>query len=247
GIRLFGNEIPAEQQVQSQGDDGQVETEIIETFGAGNALRNLVIGISQFTAGAAYWIGLLLALFATAPLMVSLQNTGTIDVLLSKPLSRSKLLTGRLVGVFTAVAILITYLMGAVWLVMSLKSGIWYPKFLMSIGVVILMFGVMYGVVTLVSVLSQSTALALIVTYGLIFASIILSVREQLEPQINPPWRSIYVGLYHLLPNFTEVTKTVAQLAGQEPVPGWYPLLSSVLFGLVMYAASYAIFQRKDY
>lgn len=247
GLRLFGNAIETEQEVTFTDEEtGEVKTRTVHPLGE-DPLQNLVVGIESAAAGATYWLGLFLALFAAAPLMVSLQDRGTIDLALSKPIGRAKLLTGRLLGVGLAVVLLIGYLLGMLWLVMSIKSGIWHPRFLLSIGVIGLMFMVMYGVVTLVSVTTRSTALALIVTYGLIFASIILGFREQLELQINLPWRHLYVGLYHLLPNFAEVTPMVAKLTSATPVPSWYPLWSSCGFGAVMYALAYLRFTRKDY
>jgi len=87
----------------------------------------------------------------------------------------------------------------------------------------------------------------LIVTYGLIFASIILSFKSVLAAQINLPWRHLYNGLYHILPNFAEVTQTVAQLAGNESVENIYPIISSVAFGLVIYALAFYRFNKTDY
>ncbi len=247
GIRLFGNAIETEQEVTFTDEEtGETRTETVHPLGD-DPLENLVIGVESAAAGITYWLGLFLALFAAAPLVVSLQERGTIDLALSKPISRSTLLTGRLLGVWLAVFLLIGYLLGMVWLIMSIKSGIWHPRFLLSIGIIVLMFMVMYGAVTLISIAARSTALALIVTYGLIFASLILGVREQLELQINLPWRHIYVALYHILPNFAEVTPMVAKLTSPDPVTSWYPLWSSCGFGLVMYGLSYLLFIRKDY
>ena len=152
-----------------------------------------------------------------------------------------------MLGVFIVVLILGTYLMGMVWLVMSIKSGIWNVQFLWSIPMAMIMFSVMYSVVLLVGVSTQSTALSLIVTYGLIFCSIVLGLKEQLVPQINPPWRQVFLAFYHILPNFAEVTQSVVQLAGRQAVASWYPLVSSLLFGGVVYVLAFIKFKRRDF
>ena len=216
-------------------------------FGGEDTLMKFVVGAEQAVAGASYWIGILLSLFATAPLINNMLERGRIDLLLSKPISRSKLLLSHILGVLLVVFLLALYLMGMIWLIMSFKSGIWNVQFLSAIIMVVLMFAVMYSVVLLLGVTTQSTALSLIVTYGLIFCSLIFAAKDQLTMQINPPWRQVYVSLYHVFPNFAEVTEPVVQLAGGGIVESWYPLLSSLLFGAVVYALAFFQFNRKDF
>ena len=112
---------------------------------------------------------------------------------------------------------------------------------------VLIMFSVMYSVVLLIGVSTQSTALSLIVTYGLIFASLVLAAKDEILTQINPPWRQVYVGFYHVLPNFAEVTVPVVQLVAGDTVESWYPLISSIAFGAVIYVFAFAKFNRRDF
>ena len=230
GIRIFG------QQAGPEGEGGSLPL-----------LEELVVGVEQAVAGAGYWMGILLALFATAPLVVALQERGRIDLLLSKPVSRSTLLAGHLLGVLMTVLMLAVYLLGMIWLVMSIKSGIWNAWFLTSIGMAMIMFTIMYGVVLLLGVTSQSTALSLIATYGLIFCSIVFVFKTELVPQINPPWRQIFLALYYILPNFAEVTKPAVQLAAGQDVGTWKPLYWSAAFGLAAYAMAFRVFSKRDY
>lgn len=227
GLRLFGEE--------PGGPLGSV------------GLAELVFVVESAVAGLAYWIGILLALFATAPLAVSLLTPGHIDVLLSKPISRTTLLSGHVLGIWLAMAVLAVYLLGGTWLIMSFKSGIWNPAFLGSIGLVVGMFAVMYGAVLLMSVWTESTALALIVSYGLIFASIVLAAADAILDQMGVIGSAGFLTLYHLLPNFAEVTVIVSALSQAEPVGDWYPLWSALLFGAVAYGLALWWFNRRDF
>lgn len=238
GVRIFGQEATSEGPDHSSADSPNSGLPLLE---------EVVIGVQQGVVGASYWMGILLALFATAPLIGSLLEKGRVDLLLSKPLSRGALLGGHLLGVLIVVFVLAVYLMGMIWLVMSIKSGIWNPQFLTAIIMVVIMFTIMYSVVLLVGVSTQSTALSLIVTYGLIFCSIIFIFKTELAPQINLPWRHVYVAFYYLLPNFAEVTKPVVQLAGSQDVETWSPLLYSSIFGGVMYLFAWMKFYRRDF
>ena len=235
GMKIFGQDADVQ---TNNGGEGVSQLPI---------LRDFVLGIEKVVAGASYWMGILLTLFATAPLIGSLLERGRVDLILSKPIGRMALLGSHVLGVLTVVFSLALYLMGAVWLIMSIKTGIWNFHFLTSIAMVMIMFTIMYSVVLLIGVTTRSTALSLIVTYGLIFCSLIFLGKDTIAPQINMPWRQVFLGFYHVLPNFAEVTESVVQLAGGETVRSWYALISSAVFGVVMYALAAFRFARRDF
>ena len=216
-------------------------------FNGGSLLESVVFSAQAFVSGAAYWIGILLALFATGGLVASLVERGQVDVVLTKPLSRSAVLAGRLAGVWLVMLALVVYLFGAVWLVMSLKSGIWNPRFLLAIGAVFGMFAVLYSVVALVGVWSGSAPLSLISTLAVLFVTLVLAI-PNLADQVSRVWRPVVTGLYAVLPKFGSVgTSLVPQLATGQPVATLTPLLSSLAFGAVCYAGAFVLFARRDY
>lgn len=238
GARLFGEEMSGDSDLTDELGEPALGNSLLETF---------AFGAEMFAAGAAYWVGILLALFATGGLIASMLQQGQVDLLLTKPLSRSKILAGRLLGVSVVMLALLTYLLGAVWLVMSIKTGIWNPRFLLAISVVFVMFMVLYSLISLTSVWTGSTPLSLILTFGLLFASLILAIKP-LHEQITQPGRSIVVGLYNILPKFVDVgAHIVPQLVVGETVESWFPFVSSLAFGVVAYALAFRLFQRKDF
>lgn len=242
GIQVFGQEAvsPGEMEVPEDGEDVEAMQDMM-------TLDRVVLMIESAVAGATYWIGILLALFAVAPLFTRLLQPGHIDLLLSKPMSRLQLISGHTLGVWITMLILAVYLLGGLWLIMSIKTGVWNFSFLLSILVVVGMFAVMYAPIMFMGVWTQSTALALITTYGLIFVSMFLAGGETLATQLGTVSEPIFWGLYHTLPNFTEVTMVISALAQAEPVASWYPLLSSLFFAAVLYAASVVWFARRDF
>ena len=237
GLRIFGDQV-----VQPT-----VDPETGEVTGEAMTVERFLIEVESVVAGAAYWVALLLGLFATAPLLSGLLERGRIDLMLSKPISRTLLLSGHVLGVWLAVLTMALYLFGMVWIVLSVKTGLWHGSFFLTVLVVVGIFAVMYSVVTFLTVLTNSTALALIVTYGLLFASIFLSFHDELAPQINRPWRSVYLAIYHVLPKPVEVTMTAVQLVRMEPVASWYPFFSTLAFGAVLYGAAAVWFNRRDF
>ena len=233
GIRLFGQEAAPE---DMGGEDAPPLT-----------LSRVVVAVESVVAGVAYWIGILLALFASASLFPDLQSDGRVELLLSKPIGRLNVLLGHMLGVWSAIGILAVYLLGGVWVIMSLKTGVWNPRFLFSLLLVVGMFAVMYAAVMLMGVWTESTALGLIVSYGLIFVSMVLAAADQIGPTLGSVGRPVFWGLYHGLPNFTEVTQIVSTLAKGESVSSWYPFVSSLLFGGAAYAVTGYWFVRRDF
>lgn len=211
------------------------------------SIESFVLGVNQFVFGAAYIFGTLLGLFATMPLVAGFLERGRIDLLLSKPISRSNLLAGHIAGVWATVMILVAYLIGAIWIVISLKTGVWAPRYLLAAPVIAIMFTVVFSIVVLVSVATRSTGLALVVAYGCIFCSAILAAHDQIIPQLSGFGKGLFVTLYHVLPNYIEVAGIMAQLASSEIVENWYPLTSSLLFGVVCYACAFIVFHRRDF
>lgn len=249
-LRLFGQspevEVEREGQVTEETLDDQLQRDE-DPFDGEDPLRMVVIVAESFVAGAAYWVGILLALFATGGLVSSMMDRGQVDLLLSKPLSRSRILGGRLLGVGIVTATLTIYLMGMVWLVMALKTGIWNPRFLLAIGVVFAMFAVMYAIVTLMSVWSGSTPLALVTTLGVLFVSLVIAI-PALPEKLNEPWRGVVEALHASLPRFADVgARVVPDLARDVPVDGWGHLWASLGFGAVVYVGAFLIFRRKDF
>lgn len=92
--------------------------------------------VKQVQAGVAtflYTWGMFLAVFASAGLIPSVLEPGRIELLLSKPISRTHLLLGRFLGNLMVVSFNIVYLVAGVWLILAFKTNIWRPEFLISI------------------------------------------------------------------------------------------------------------------
>lgn len=247
-VRILGLESQPTEFVRNPDTD-----EIIKDAETGDRLRqnltldSFVVGINTFVFGLAYIFGTLIGLFATMPLVTGFLERGRIDLLLSKPISRAKLLAGHIGGVWAVVLLLTSYLIGGIWLVIALKTGVWQFTFLLAIPAITTMFAVIFSVVITTAIASRSSGLALVLAYGTIFISAILAARDQIVPQLSDLWGSLFVAMYHILPNYFEVMKIMTQQASGESVTSNYPLISSILFGVTVYAIGFIIFNRRDF
>lgn len=120
------------------------------------------------------WVGVILALIATAGFFPSLMQRGTVDVMLSKPIARWQLFLGKYLGSMAFVAVHATIFVVLTFLVCGTRWGVWLPGYLLSIPLVVLLFSYLYCVSVLVAIPTRSSVAAVLVTLGawVVFAGI---------------------------------------------------------------------------
>jgi len=195
--------------------------------------------------------GILISLFATASLFPSMQEKGTIDLLLSKPISRTGIIVAKFLGNLAIVAFNIFFLIFGVWLVLSVKTGIWNIGFLVSGLTITVSYAVLLTILAFVGILAQSTGLSIMITFLVAYAiSPILLLLQ--EPRIlrfftHQSSRMLIRVLYYIFPKTTELGNLTRLVVEGKEVTSWMPLWSSLLFGVVVFGATIYLFYRKDY
>jgi ABC-type transport system involved in multi-copper enzyme maturation permease subunit len=110
------------------------------------------------------WLAAILALISTASVIPELVSGGSIDMMLSKPITRTRLfLTRWVTGLFFA-GIQALVFVTASFLVIGLRGGTWEPALFIAVPVVIVFFSYLYCVCALVGLLTRSTVAALLLT-----------------------------------------------------------------------------------
>lgn len=218
-------------------------------------IDQLVLGFEAGFSAVLYLVGTFLAIFATAHLVPRLQEKGTIDLYLSRPVGRVHLLLSRYAGGIALASANLAYLIGAIWLTIVWKTGVVNPRFLLS-GVVILFatatlmaFGFLIGVVT------SSTNVSIMSTYALFFVSAILAGHDKIEAALSSEWSAGAVhALYVALPKTSALGAAVVQLVagGLFPDRGGdhvtiATFASTALFGAACLGLAAYLFKRKDF
>ena len=93
-------------------------------------IEKLVLGFETGFSVFLYFICTFLAIFATAHLVPRMQEKGTVDLYLSRPVGRVKLLLSRYVGRADPGRSNVIYLMGSIWLIVVWKTHVVNPRFL---------------------------------------------------------------------------------------------------------------------
>jgi len=141
-------------------------------------LDQIIYGIESVVALGLYTAGVFMALFATSSLIPSFLEKGSIDLLISKPISRLQILTGRYLGAVAIVAFNIFYMIIFSWLIMSLKTGIWNFGFLLAGVMIVVTFAILFALMTFLGVTIRSGPFSLMITYLIIFFSPLLLKRD---------------------------------------------------------------------
>lgn len=227
-------------------------TATVSLFGRTNNraadLDRLVRGVYGSIATFLYTFGMFLAVFASSGLIPSVLEPGRIELLVSKPVSRTHILLGRYAGNVLVVTCNVIYLVLGVWTILGIKTGIWSPAFLISIATTSFIFAVLLSVVVLMGVLFESAALATMVTVALMLMSPILAQTSTMMRLLSSEWsRQTWRTLYYTLPKVYDLGKMTLDAIQSRTFNGFMPIWTSALFGAAVLAGALAIFARRDF
>lgn len=110
------------------------------------------------------WIATILALVSTAGIFPDLITSGSIDLVVSKPISRLRLFLTQYAAGLLFVTLQVTLFTVASFLVMGFRGGVWEPGVLVAVPLVVCFFSYLFGVCVLLGLLSRSTVAALLLT-----------------------------------------------------------------------------------
>jgi ABC-2 type transport system permease protein len=221
----------------------------------GNELKIRAVTIQQwvqtFQAALAILIGtagLSLALMATSTLFPQMLQKGSIDLLLCRPIPRWRLVVARFLGGASIMAFNAAYLFLGVWLVLGLKPGIWTDGFPASVLLAIFAFVILFSVVMMASVVTESSPAGLLSAYTLLMFSPILAAHEKITPAFSSElYRRMFRSLYWVLPKSAETIGAMRRLIlGQQLEIGWV-VGTSTAFALACFIVTLVYFTRKDY
>jgi ABC-2 type transport system permease protein len=235
GVKLFGQSV----------DVGDRKVEI----------DKIVLGFESGFSGFLYLVGTFLALFATAHLVPRLQEKGTVDLYLSRPIGRVPLLLSRYAGGLLLAAANVLYLIGSMWLIVVWKTRVFHPRFLLSGAVILFTIATLMAFAFLIGVITSSTGVALMTTYAVFFFAAILSAHDRISAAVSTEFAARVVdGLYWILPKTAQLGQaTVALVAGREAPERLADINhlavygSTALFGVAALGLASWLFSRKDF
>jgi ABC-type transport system involved in multi-copper enzyme maturation permease subunit len=188
------------------------------------------------------WIIVLLGIIATASFVPNLLRRGSIDLIVSKPVSRSQLLLFKYLGGLTFLFLNASFIIILVWVIVGLRSSIWSWGFLLTIPILTFFFGILYAVSVFLAVWTRSTVVCILLTivawfviwlfgllYGLTYPDPILpeSAAAKIDEAQNrsarseglelPAWASGTIRTVHkALPRTRDLGKLTSRLLSED-------------------------------
>lgn len=184
----------------------------------------------------------------------SMLQKGHIDLLLSKPISRTKIVIGHLLAGTTFAFLSSFFLLGIIWLIVSSKTGVWHIPFLYSILWFTFIFLTMYSFVILIGFLTKNTMLNILINLILFFPiswifyllNLVIKKGEQFF-SLGAVTEFIIKFFYYILPKPWDLADLCENTIKMESLGSVQPIISSVLFIGVMISLSIWYFNKKDY
>lgn len=218
-------------------------------------LDQLVLGFESSFSAFLYLLGTFLAIFATAHLVPRLQDKGTIDLYLSRPVGRVALLLSRYVAGLVLAASNVLYLVGMIWLIVVWKTRVIHPQFLLGAAVIVFVIAALLAFAFLIGTITSSTAVSIMTSYALFFISAILVAHEQIEAAVDSVWNARLIhALYMIFPKTSELGRATIALVSGGNAPAQIagtltlqPFVTTALFTLACLALSSWIFTRKEF
>lgn len=236
GAKLFGNEV-------------ELEAGMFQ-------MEDLVTGFETGFSAVIYLIGIFLAIFATAHLVPRLQDKGTVDLYLSRPVGRMQILLSRYAAGLLLAAANVIYLIGAIWLIVIWKTHVVHLRFLLSGVIIMFSIAVLLAFAFAVGVVTSSTAVSIMATYAIFFLSLVLATHERIGAALATQWKADLIhGMYWVFPKLFELQQaTIVAVSGGDHIPERMAdavtvatFWTSGLFGLGCLALACWLFQRKEF
>lgn len=110
------------------------------------------------------WAATILALISTASLFPDFLAGGSIDLLLSKPIGRTRLFLTKYATGLLFVGLQVTVFSLACFVVIGVRGKAWEPRLLLAIPIVLIFFSYVWCVCALLGLLTRSTIASLLLT-----------------------------------------------------------------------------------
>lgn len=219
------------------------------------SIEKLVMGFESGFSVFLYIICTFMAIFATAHLVPRMQDKGTVDLYLSRPVSRVQLLLSRYVAGLILSASNLIYLIGTVWLIVVWKTRVAHPRFLLGGLIIFLVIAVLLAFAFLVGVVTSSTAVSIMTTFGIFFFGLAMAGHDKYAAAVSKDWQAWLIEtLYWVFPKTAEMGQAVFAFVGGSEMPERVlrvltpaPFLTTAAFGAGCLILASWLFTRKEF
>lgn len=167
------------------------------------------------------WVGIIIALVATADVIPGMMRGGAVEVLVSKPLSRPMIFLGKYIGAMVFVTLQVSIFVVLTLMVIGSRWAYWMWPYLWCIPLTVLLFSYIYAFSALFGVITRSAMASLLLAMlawlaifipQFVYESLMTAPAMGLEPPKT--WVQVASAVKRVVPNTTEITYIAGKLVG---------------------------------
>lgn len=219
------------------------------------SIEKIVLGFESGFSGVLYFLCTFLAIFATAHLVPRMQEKGTVDLYLSRPIARVKLLLSRYLAGLLLAGTNIFYLIGAMWLIVLWKTHVVHPRFILAGVIIFFVVATLLAFAFLIGVMTSSTAVSIMSSYAVFFFGFMLVGHKHFAAAVSKEWQAWLInGLYWVLPKTAEMFGAVIAFVSDKQLPRDLanaltptPFIATAAFAVGCLALASWLFHRKEF
>jgi len=149
----------------------------------------------------------------------------------------------------------VLYLMGSIWLIVVWKTHVVNFRFLMGGSIIFLIIAVLLAFAFLIGVVTSSTAVSIMGTYGIFFFGLMLAAHDKIAAAVSKEWQAWLIDtLYWVFPKTAELGQAVVAFVGGDELPARVlaaltpaPFLTTAAFGIACLVLASWLFTRKEF
>lgn len=184
----------------------------------------------------------------TAWLIPAFLKKGRVELSLSKPISRLNLLTQKYLSLYLISILILTIVSVFIWVALSFRLDNFDTGIFVSLTAGYIEFLVIFSIIFAFGVITRSGAFALMSYFLIKIVSGLLASREIVYGFVEEGALTYFLDtLYHTLPKFQDMNKSLMAYIADDPRIDFYPVWSTLLFALFLYGITAWVFQKRDY
>ncbi|MFQ5502656.1 MAG: ABC transporter permease [Phycisphaerae bacterium] len=167
------------------------------------------------------WIGIIIALVATAGIFPTLMERGAVDVILAKPISRPMIFLGKYLGGMVFVTLQVSFFVVLTLLVIGWRWDYWTWNYLWCIPLTVALFSYIFAFSALFAVITRSAMAALLLAmlawvgmFGVQMTHEMTLMLPAMGGEINPTWLRVTKVAKFIIPNTRDIPHIAGTLVG---------------------------------
>jgi ABC-type transport system involved in multi-copper enzyme maturation permease subunit len=219
-----------------------------DIFGSMGSSPEMITRIQSMFFDGFFGFMLFLMVFGSAGLVPSFLGKGRVELTLSKPVDRYRLLSMKFLSVFIIMCAILIVSTTILWGILSFRLGVASGYFFYGLLFACLEFLAIYAIVFFLGAVAHSTVVAIMGYFIIRVGSDLLAGREVVYQLLgNSIWKTIIDTAYHILPKIGEMSDNYGPLMQGQGFVRTYPIYSTLGISLVIFLITLLIFRHHDY